>query len=54
MNAIAREAAGFRDTWRYARAGGTAMQLRFALIMATLAACAGVWVWAAVAIATKL
>lgn len=54
MNVIAREVTGFRSTWRYARAGGTAMQLRFALIVLTMAACAGFWVWAAVSIATKL
>jgi hypothetical protein len=54
MNVLAREVTGFRGTWRYARAGGTAMQLRFALIMLTMAACAGVWAWAAVTLATSL
>ena len=54
MNVIAREATGFRDTWRYARAGGPAMQARFALILLTMAACAGFWVWLAVTVATKL
>lgn len=54
MNAIAREVTGFRSTWRYARAGGTAMQLRFAAIMLTMAICAGACVWAVVAVAIKL
>jgi hypothetical protein len=30
------------------------MQLRFALIMLTLAVCAGSWVWLAVTLATRL
>lgn len=45
MNVITREVTGFRRTWRYARAGGTAMQARFALIMLTVAAVAGAWAW---------
>ena len=54
MNVITREVTGVRRTWRYARAGGTAMQLRFALIMLTVAAVAGAWAWAAVTVATRL